>query len=54
MRVILLFSVDVLGNEGEELTIPKGTEVYFDYKESIAFWNDIHFYLSRNEYSTLM
>lgn len=50
MLVLLVQDISVLAHMGEHIIIPANTQVFLDYKEGVAFWNNEHFYLEKHEF----
>jgi hypothetical protein len=53
MIVVLTKLVRFMDFDGEWVILPTNTELYVDVQEGIALWGDLHFYISKDEYSCI-
>ncbi len=53
MKAILVKSIKFMNFNNQYVTLNEDTEVYVDVNEGIAFYDGIHFYIDKSEYSTM-
>ena len=53
MKAILIKPIKMQDFDKQYITIPEDSEIYVDVIEGIAFYNGIHFYIDKSEYSTM-